>query len=252
MKVAVCFWGLARSLKYTHTSIMNCIFNPLREAGISYDTYFHTYHVDGVYNNPRAKEHKLQLDNEEYKILKADYTKVDNQNNVLNIIQPEQYRTHPDPWNTGYKCVDFFLLSMYSRMKVYKMTEETKNTYDIYIFARPDVKYYSKLNPKLFDRIKSNTIVVPKFHHIYRGGPFNDRFAIMRKEVFEVYSNIFNDILSISKRRSLHSESMIREYLVSHVKNLHIEFIPFYFNRVRANGYETKDCNITKNINNNQ
>lgn len=243
MKVAICFWGLARSLKYTHDSIVKYIFNPLSEAGISYDTYFHTYHIDGVYNNPRAGEKDLHLDNEEYKILKADYVKVDNQNDTLKEICPEKYRTHPDPWATGYKCVDFFLLSMYSRKQVYNLTQETGIKYDIYMYVRPDVKYYLKLNPKIFEFINSKMIIVPKFQHIYPGGPFNDRFAIMRYEIFKTYSNIFDDMLSISKRRSLHSESMIREYLITHIKDIQIRFIPFYFNRVRANGYERPDCN---------
>ena len=42
-KIAVCFFGLTRSLKHTIDSIKKNIFHPLQKNNINYDIYLHTY-----------------------------------------------------------------------------------------------------------------------------------------------------------------------------------------------------------------
>ena len=45
----------------------------------------HTYKIDEKYINNRASENINKYDNNEYKLLKIDYLKIDNQNNIKKI-----------------------------------------------------------------------------------------------------------------------------------------------------------------------
>ena len=79
MKVALCFWGLTRSLKYTIYSIKKYILNVLKIHNIEYKIFLHTFVFNSSYYNPRAEEYDIQLDFNEYTLLEPDYLQIDNQ-----------------------------------------------------------------------------------------------------------------------------------------------------------------------------
>ena len=43
MRVAVCFWGLLRTLLYTGDSIQRHVYEPLAAAGFNVSTFVHTF-----------------------------------------------------------------------------------------------------------------------------------------------------------------------------------------------------------------
>jgi hypothetical protein len=55
MKIALCFWGITRSLKYTIDSIKEKIFNILKSNNIEYTIFMHTYRLNS-YKNTRTCE----------------------------------------------------------------------------------------------------------------------------------------------------------------------------------------------------
>ena len=76
MKIALCFWGLTRSLKYTIKSIREHILNVLQKSNedtsnepIEYTIFLHTYQFKSTYYNPRAKEVGVNLNFNEYKLI---------------------------------------------------------------------------------------------------------------------------------------------------------------------------------------
>ena len=77
MKVALCFWGLTRSLKHTIESIHENILKPLQENQIEYTIFLHTYKFESPYINPRAKEVNVELDFDEYSLLEPDFVQID-------------------------------------------------------------------------------------------------------------------------------------------------------------------------------
>lgn len=93
MKVALCFWGLARSLRITYKSIENRVLKVLKRNKIPYKIFMHTYEVNSLLNNSRTGERGVKLNNKEYKILNADYVEVDNQEEVKKKLNLKQYRT---------------------------------------------------------------------------------------------------------------------------------------------------------------
>ena len=126
MRVAVCFWGLTRSLKYTIHSIDKHILNILKKANIDYSIFMHTYTFKSTYYNPRASEVNVQLDFDEYKLFNPDFLQIDDQDTIRDSLDLHKYRTLPDPWDTNYICVDNFLLAMYSKMQLGKMLKHSK------------------------------------------------------------------------------------------------------------------------------
>jgi hypothetical protein len=55
MRIAICFFGLTRSLTWTVDSIREHLLQPLTEKSVSYDLFLHTYRLNTL-ENPRALE----------------------------------------------------------------------------------------------------------------------------------------------------------------------------------------------------
>lgn len=60
MKIAVVFWGITRSLKYTINSIEENVLNQLSDHKV--DIILHSYKLNTLYKNKRANEPEHYLD----------------------------------------------------------------------------------------------------------------------------------------------------------------------------------------------
>ena len=144
-KVAIGFFGITRSLKYTIDSIKTNIFDVLTENNIDYDIFMHTYFLKS-YENKRAGEKTNKIDNEEYKLLSPKYLKIDDQDDIIKKLNLTSYRTFSDPWKTKYQSVNFFILGAYSKYMLTNMIEKVhyEDNYDYILFVRPDCVYRNK------------------------------------------------------------------------------------------------------------
>ena len=245
MKIALGFWGLTRSLKFTLESIKTNIFDVLQTSDISYTTFVHTYEFKSAYVNKRANEENIKLDFDEYNLLTPDFVKIDDQDLIKEQLNMKQYRTHKDPWDTKYATVDNFILAMYSRYILGKVIEESEETFDYVIFLRPDVKYLNPLDTNIFKHIKDTDLCIPNFH---LGFKINDRFFIITFNNLKKFCGIFNDMLLYSKNNQLHSETFHLYMLVKQMK-FTLVYVEFFFQRVRANGaIATHDKTLDKLI----
>jgi hypothetical protein len=247
MKVALLFFGITRSLKYTIYSIQTNILNVFNKSNIQYDIYLHTLSLYN-YTNVRTKEHFTTVDNEEYKLLNATYVRVENQTEIKNKLNLIKYKTHDDPWNTNYNSVDNFILAQYSKSQLVDMLEKTNKEYDYIIYLRPDVLYIQELSPRLLACAVNNQVCVPNFH-LFGKYKINDRFCITTMKTFKIYGNIFLQLFEISKNQQLHSETIIGEVLSKN--NIKIKRISFLFQRIRMNGENVDvDAKIDKPLTN--
>tara|TARA_Y100000996_G_scaffold365808_1_gene310736 strand:+ start:1405 stop:2157 length:753 start_codon:yes stop_codon:yes gene_type:complete len=234
MKVAVGFFGITRSLKFTLNSILKNVIRPLEELGYDYKIFLHTYELNN-YKNIRTKENYTNIDNEEYKLLNPDYFQIEKQDLVLESINPEKYRTHTDPWETNYNSVDNFLLGQYSKMKLTNMIEKNQINFDYIMFLRPDVEYLHPLELSFFNNVINKNISIPKFGTYKPSKPhFNDRFAITNQETYKIYGKVFDELFEISKKEPLHSETVLTKYLTEN--DIKYKYIWFVFKRIRIDG----------------
>lgn len=232
MKIALAFFGLTRSLSYTMPSIHKNILNILIKNGIEYDIFLHTYRIDH-YENQRSHEKISHVNNDEYKLLKAKYTQIDDLNRVKKCLVLTQFRTHPDPWNTNYQSVDNFILAQLSKSRVTALIKGSNNKYDYIIYLRPDVEYITPFDISYFKKVTDHVICIPDFH---RYGPqsFNDRFCITNANTYFHYGDTFPYLLEISKKEPPHSETVLGNMMVNY--GITFAYIPFHFIRVRYNG----------------
>lgn len=239
MKIALCFWGLTRSLKYTIHSIKKHILTVLKSNNIEYKIFMHTYKFDSKYVNPRAHEYDVDLDFDEYTLLNPDYIEIDDQDEIKERINVFKYRTQDDPWNSGYISVDNFLCAMYSKKQLGLMVENCNETFDYIIYLRPDVKYHSTFDIDFLKHVNKYTICTPNFHLFPK---INDRFCILTNNNLRKYYLLFDEMYQYSLKQPLHSERFQYHIFIYHYK-WSIKYIPFLFNRVRANGNELNDIN---------
>ena len=199
-------------------------------------------HILGEYVNKRAKEVCKNVNNEEYKLLNANYIIRHPQMNIKTQIGMKKYRTHPDPWNTGYNSVDNFILAQYSKSQLVKMIEQKNIKYDYIIYLRPDVKYIEKIPVNFFKHVTDKQICIPNFH-LCTKYKFNDRFCISNMNTYKIYGNVFEKLLEISKNRSLHSETVLARIMLDN--KLTIIRIPFKFSRIRCDGTDKDKFKIS-------
>lgn len=243
-KIAICFWGITRSLKYTLPSIKKHILSILPE-NIKYDIYLHTYNFEGTYINPHSHETGI-LDFQEYELLNPKYYIIDNQDEIKKTIDYEIYKTYGNPWKNdkSWSCFENMFLGLYSKLRVTNLLIEKNQNYDNVIFLRPDVKFLNDFPLTILNNINLDTIYTPSFH---KHGGLNDRFFVSNYKNALIYGKIYEHLLEISKIRNLHSESIQKYYLLT-MNNLKNEDLQFYFNRVRCKGNELKDCKEKKLI----
>ena len=79
MHIAVCFWGLLRSLAYTERSIRENCFDAIEQAGHTYDVFVHSYHFNGTYSSERNHESAQQLNFSEWRRLQPYYVAIEDQ-----------------------------------------------------------------------------------------------------------------------------------------------------------------------------
>jgi len=237
MKVALCFWGLTRSLKHTINSIQEHILQPLQQAQIEYTIFLHTFTMSTKYHNPRAGEVNMYLDFDEYKLLKPDYIQIDDQDEIKAKIQITKYHSLPDPWESNYICLDNFVCAMYSKKQLGIMVKNSGEQFDYIVYLRPDVRFLNNIDIRYFHNTHQNIICTPNFHLFPQ---LNDRFAILKPCNLKTYSELFNEMYEYSRIFPLHSERF-QYNIITRRFRWKIIYIPIHFNRVRINGYEETD-----------
>jgi len=237
MKVALCFWGLTRSLKYTIDSIKKNILQPLDDGDIEYKIFVHTFSFKSKYHNPRAEEHNLTLDFDEYTLLNPDFIEIEDQDQVKKEINIRQYRSQPDPWNSKYICLDNFICAMYSKRQLGIMVNDSNIDFDYVIYLRPDLHYITPFDIRYFSITNKYNVCTPNFHLFPK---LNDRFCILHASNLDKYSGMFNYMYEYSRIHPLHSERF-QYYIMTQQFKWSVRYIPVQFNRVRANGKELPD-----------
>lgn len=242
MKIAVCFWGLTRSLKYTINSI-NEQLSEMKKFG-EVTTFMHTYRLNRPYSNLWGKEEAIVLDPNEYKLLDPDHFIWDDQDEVSSKLDFKAYRTFPDDiYKTNYQTIDNFIIAMYSQKRVTELMlrHNKKQHYDYVVFMRPDVIFDSKPRLKYFQEVNDHTIVTPQFGHWHDGGiKINDRYAICTPKVAEIYGRRLMYLLEYSKHKPIYTEVFLYDLMKAFKIKIYHRWI--CFNRVRADGRINPDC----------
>tara|TARA_Y100000992_G_scaffold172954_1_gene116584 strand:+ start:5723 stop:6493 length:771 start_codon:yes stop_codon:yes gene_type:complete len=245
IKIAVCFFGLTRSLKHTYPSIQKNIFKVLERHNIKYDIFLHTYDLNTL-SNKRSGETCCTLDTDEWKLLKPTEHKITNQQSFDESFHWDMLFKHGDIWKDGFKSVKNAIRQLNSLKQVTSLWID-KPPYDYYIYIRPDLYYVNEINVNdILEHLHLNNILVIPYWGNYRGG-FNDRIAYGSYNVMKTYGmriQFLNKFFKNSKvKKPYHSERYLTKVIREH--QIFIRFCKLRGIRVRANlNYDEKDSSM--------
>lgn len=98
--VALCFFGLTRSLDLTISNIRSSALDPLLMADMDVSVYLHTYDL-GAISNPRSAESQAAFDWTTYKLLQPNKLQVDSADAAeRRLLKPSMavWLRHGDAW----------------------------------------------------------------------------------------------------------------------------------------------------------
>lgn len=172
MHIAICVWGLLRSLSYTISDFQQHILVPLINGGHTFDIIMHTYRFSGEYGNVRNGERHIKLNFSEWKLLQPNYVYVENQDSFDNRVNMEMFMTKGDPWKNRFVSFKNHVRAMNSLMHTILVVEKMNNQYlethnrsyfDRVMFVRPDVLFLSDVPYYLLQHFPPRTLFVPDF-----------------------------------------------------------------------------------------
>jgi hypothetical protein len=205
-KIAIGFFGITRSLKWTLSSIQNQIFIPARKIG-EVRVFAHLFHQDRIVN-PRTGENNI-VDPNEYKLLNCDEIILEKAGDCLSQRNYNLILSHGDAFQDNGKSLANLIHQLHSLEKVGSLISSWMP--DVVILVRPDLIYHDSF----FDLIKQHLSLSD--HHIsipgwQLSGGMNDRFAVCGPKSAEAYSkriNLMHAYMNDSNK-PLHSERLLR------------------------------------------
>lgn len=171
-KVAVCFFGIIRSLEYNFDSIERNILDPARRLG-EVTIYTHIYNLREVHNFRSGEKGKTDFDR--YDMLRSDWLEIEEPGLCLEKWNFSQVSLMGDAWGDGYSSLKNLIHQLNSLHAV--TAAAVAGGADVFVFARPDLMYHDSLERHISYALRrmSNVILLPKWQEY---GGYNDRFSI--------------------------------------------------------------------------
>ena len=182
-RIAIGFFGITRSLKWTLHSIQKNIIEPARALGET-RLFAHLYQQEHI-TNPRTGEDQ-SLDPNEYHLLGCDEVELEKPETCLVTANYEWILSRGDAFHDEGKSLANLIHQLHSLQQVGQMIKAWKP--DIIILARPDLTYHDSFASVIDKQLKSSPtkITIPDWQ--WYGG-YNDRFAVCGLESGRIYSN---------------------------------------------------------------
>ncbi|MAO29942.1 MAG: hypothetical protein CL595_06720 [Alteromonas sp.] len=225
-RVAICFFGITRSLSFTIDSVVKNVIEPAREIG-EVKVFAHFFEQRKI-ENLRTGESAL-LNPNEHHLLKADEVELEQPDEFLASSDFAAVSEFGDGFGDHFQSLRNLFHQLYSLRAVTLNALEWNP--DIVIFVRPDLQYHDSMLDiyKIASRL-SGGVFVPNWQH-WDG--LNDRFAVaVGIKAIRAYGLRFEQVLPYCEFMSapLHSEKLLKYVL----RNERIKTMGIRASRVRA------------------
>ena len=205
---------------------------PARQAGETrvFAHFFDQSRID----NPRTGE-ALEVDPEDYRLLAPDAVELEPPGACLAAWDYPRIEAAGDTWHDGHRSVRNLVHQLHSLDRVTRLA--TPWAPDLWIYARPDLRYHDSLAPILARAAAGpdETVWLPLW--LWRGG-LNDRFAVIRgARAAQAYGTRARRMHAFCTATGgpLHAERLLRFALADTA----IRRIASRATRIRANGAES-------------
>jgi hypothetical protein len=244
--VALCFFGLTRSLSLTRSSLCRHVLDVLTSHGWAYDIFLHTYQRETL-TNPRSNEAKVDLDTDEWQYLRPTRVLIESGDKIdAEYVKPllPQVLTRGDLWRestVNHSSMANLLSQLRSIERVtgllLREQQQSSAACDAVIFLRPDVWVFNDIDMREVESARStpNVAFIPEFHAVTAAKEINDRFAICHPQAAEAWGQrrrLVDDYVFV-RNQTLHSERLLGYAL--RLSNITVKPSSILFGRVRAN-----------------
>eukprot|EP00892_Ulva_mutabilis_P003126 jgi/Ulvmu1/12814/UM097_0043.1 len=235
-RVALLFFGLTRSLKYTLPSIESNVVGPLREAGVQTDVFLHTYNdTDDAQSKGTDTTEWRMLHPSKY-IITSQQTFIDKTHSKRDACWKVGTGWVHEPAQQQQRNVLNLLCQLNSLREVadlwHRHAAAAGLQYRSVIFLRPDVLYMDPLPVESILSIKEGTVSVPDWAH-YKG--MNDRFAALGPLSAAIWKERLMFTMQKCREKPLHSEAFTFDFAMEN--NLQVNLLEnFEFFRIRSTG----------------
>lgn len=206
--VAVCFFGITRSLGTTLSSIEENVLAPAREVG-TLRVYAHLFRQEAIVNT-RSGENGL-VDLEEHRLLPCDWLELEEPEHCLPTWDFEGLKSAGDAWSDDFRSLRNLVHQLHSLNRVTDIA--LSEGADLCVFARPDLYYHDSLAPTLHRAAVSrkDSVFLPFWGNW--NGMYNDRFAICKgTQAISAYGKRIEDAKRFVSETGtpLHAEYLLR------------------------------------------
>ena len=229
-RIAIGFFGITRSLKWTLPSIQKNIIAPTRELGETrlFAHFFQQEHI----NNPRTGENQ-SLDTNEYQLLECDEVELEKPGNCLARANYDWILSHGDAFHDEGKSLANLIHQLHSLQHVGRMIDAWQP--DVMLLVRPDLTYHDNFAKVIAKHVGSSStkLTIPDWQ--WYGG-YNDRFAVCGRDAGRIYSNrieLISDYLD-KTGGPLPAERFLRFNL--HKARISVKACSLRASRTRVNG----------------
>lgn len=231
-KIAICFFGITRSLTYTIRSIENNIIQPSHDIG-EVRIFSHFFNQTEIFN-PRSGEDAVRVKVDDYRLLRSNWLRIQEPDVFIDENWFNKIKKHGDEYKDQFRSIRNLIHQLHSLRQVSDAALAWNA--EIYIFARPDILYHDSF-AKVLNRAlsgDSNMIYLPNWAHW--GPGLNDRFCLcVGVEAARAYAERL--LLAhefCEKYGQLHSEKLVLYAL--NKSRTKIKFFPVRGSRVRSTG----------------
>ncbi len=211
--VALCFFGLTRSLHLTVDSIRHSIIDPLLLNDVKITIYLHTYNSTSV-TNRRSAENAATADWTAYRLLQPHQWQVDDASAVdQELFDPymKLWLKHGDAWageTAEHTTLRNFIKQLYSLKQVTNMWVNDSSHFDLVLYLRSDLWFFNQLDVKELGKAAQHPrrIYTPSFHK-WEG--LNDRLAFGTPDVMTIYGNRLDVAINFAQQKALHAEHFL-------------------------------------------
>ncbi len=232
-KIAVCFFGITRSLAHTLPELKANVIEPAQEAGDA-RLFAHLF-LQRRIDNPRSGE-QGQLNPEEYRLLNVPEPELEEPGACLAAHGIEELKPYGDSWDDGFRSLGNLVHQLHSLERVTAQALDWGA--EVAVFARPDLRYHDSLKRVIRAGIRAPgpLVQLPRWQP-HEG--MNDRFAVVTgRQAISAYGGRIGEALNFCRDsgRPLNGERLVK-YVIE--KNgFPVRPFAARASRVRADGSE--------------
>ena len=234
--IALCFFGITRSLRYTLPSITANVLAPLQQRG-NVRVYAHFFQQTEI-DNPRTGE-KGVLDPSEHRLLKADRLVLEAPGPGSVTASFDRIAPFGDYWKDGFRSLRNLLHQLHSLDAVTEMV--LADGIDICVFCRPDLRYHDSFDFALRRALAvSGPLVQLPWWQPWHA--MNDRLAVASgPAAIAAYGQRGRLALEYCQTRNLplHAERLV-QYALDQA-GIPVRRIPLRAGRIRFDGTEVDE-----------